>query len=133
MIVKLMPIVTVTIVDRSVGKIMSAGLALPAEARRPITVDGKSWIDVAFITTSIIAWGLAIAPLVSSAFKAFIPIGVAAFPRPSMFADILRAIIFSISGLSILKSFLIIGRKSFASLSPSPEASTSSKTPSQTA
>ena len=73
-------------------------------------------------------------PLPSSRrFMAAIPIGVEAFPSPSMLADILSAINFSVSGSSILKIFLIKGCNNFASFWLSPLASTSSNMPSHTA
>lgn len=116
----------------SVGKIISDGFVEPALVRSPITVVGKSWIDVAFKTMSMIIAKFAFPLLSSSDCIAFIPIGVAAFPRPSIFAEMFSAIIFSVSVLSILNIFLISGRRSFASFSPSPLASTNSKIPSQT-
>ena len=49
-----MPTETVTMVAKIVGKIMSAEFWLPAFSRKPITVLGKSCIEVALTTTSII-------------------------------------------------------------------------------
>ena len=81
-----------------VGKIMSLAEELPAASLKPIIVVGKSWIDVTFIITSIIILAEATPLLSSSISIAFIPAGVAAFPSPNIFADRLRAIIFSVSG-----------------------------------
>ncbi len=122
----------VVIVTIKVGKMMSAGFALPALALKPITVVGKSWMEVAFITTSIIMAKFAFPLLSSRACIALIPMGVAALPTPSMFAETLSAMIFWISSLSTLKIFLISGRKSLASLLDNPLASISSIKPSQT-
>ena len=112
---------------------MSDGFVEPALARNPMIVVGKSWIDVAFITINIIIEKFAFPLLSSNACIALMPIGVAALPRPSMFADMFRAIIFWVSSLSTLNIFFISGRNIFASFSPRPLASTNSKIPSQTA
>ena len=89
-----MPKIVVQIVAIRVGMIMSAGLWDPALDLRPIIVVGKSWIEVAFMTISIIIEKFALPDLSSRAFIAFMPIGVEALPMPSMFAERFSAIIF---------------------------------------
>ena len=84
----------VQIVAIRVGIIMSAGFVDPALDLRPMMVVGRSWIDVAFMTMSIIIEKFALPDLSSSAFIARMPIGVEALPMPSMFADRFKAIIF---------------------------------------
>ena len=111
---------------------MSEGLALPAVDRRPITVVGRSWMDVAFMTRSIIIAKLAFPLWSSRACIARIPIGVAALPTPNILAEMFKAIIFCVSSLSTLNIFLIRGRRSFASFWDKPLASTSSIKPSHT-
>ena len=112
---------------------MSPALVEPAAARKPIIVDGRSWMEVEFITISMIpAWVATPLPL-SRRFIAAIPSGVDALPRPSMFDDMLSAMYFSVSMSFILKIFFIKGCNNFASLALKPLASTSSKIPSQTA
>ena len=106
---------------------------LPADARSPITVLGRSWMLVAFRTISMIMAGVAI-PLPSSrGLHSAYSHRRCSIAKPSMLADILRAIIFSTSSLFVPKSFLMTGFNRRASFCPSPLTSTSSKRPSQTA
>lgn len=73
-------------------------------------------------------------PLPSSiSFIASIPAGVAAEPNPKTFAAILSESCCWAYGLSVLKSFLVMGRKSFASFSVAPDSSKISNIPSHTA
>lgn len=51
-----------------------------------MTVAGISWIDVAFITKSIIMLSLALSLPLLIALIAFMPAGVATPPIPNMFA-----------------------------------------------
>lgn len=62
-----------TIVEIKVGKIMSAGLELPAAALRPIVVVGISCIEQALIIISIIIEEFAIPEPSSNPRIAFIP------------------------------------------------------------
>jgi len=56
-----------------VGHRIQLALTLPAIARMPITVVGKSWIPVEFITTNIIIARVGLFPPLSNPFIALIP------------------------------------------------------------
>jgi len=84
-----------------VGQRIELGLALPAIARIPITVVGRSWMPVEFITTSIIIALFALISPLSNPFIALIPYGVAALPIPIIFEAIFKQMFFSVS-LSVL-------------------------------
>ena len=79
-----MPDMVDTTVAISEGIIIAEGAELPCVPISAITVAGKSWIEVAFITKNIIIFLLADSEPVSIAEIAFIPAGVAAPPIPSI-------------------------------------------------
>ena len=112
---------------------MSDDAVLPAFSLRPMIVVGSSWIEQEFITISIMPAKVILPVLSSSNCMAFIPLGVAALPSPSMLDDIFIAIYLFASLLLDRKRNLIIGSKSFASLSLRPLLSKMFISPSQTA
>lgn len=93
---------------------MSAGFALPSLARRPIMVAGNNCIEVQLITSNNII--LSVADLFDLSLHidsiALIPIGVAAPPMPSRFADILTVMYSNVWSDSPLNNRLVMGRHS---------------------
>ena len=120
-------------VDTIVGHKMALGLTLPATARIPITVVGRSWIPVEFITTNIIIPRVAFLSPLSIPCIAFIPYGVAALPIPIMFEAIFKQIFFSVSA-SVFPNIYCTGRdKIFDSLWLNLQSSITCIMPIQTA
>ncbi len=82
----------IMLVSSTAGRI-SIGLMLPCAARKIATVVGKIWIEALFITAkdtiSLLGRSVCGFNLLSSRI-ASIPRGVAAFPSPNIFAEILR-------------------------------------------
>ena len=95
-----------TKVETIVGHNTQLGLTLPATARIPITVVGKSWIPVELITTNIIIARVATLSPLLNPFIAFMPYGVAALPMPIIFDAKFKHMFFSVSGAVFPKIFL---------------------------
>jgi hypothetical protein len=81
-----------TTVEIKDGTIIEEGVWLPAALIIDITVAGKIWIEVAFMTKNIIIFFVAVELPLYIAFTALMPAGVAAPPIPSIFDAKLTAI-----------------------------------------
>lgn len=115
-----------------IGNIISDEVELPAFSRKLIMVVGNNWIEQELIIKSIIPENVIFPLLSSKSSIAFIPLGVDAFPSPSIFDDIFMAIYFWASLFFVLNKKLINGLSTFANLSDNPLLSNILIKPSQT-
>lgn len=129
----IIPISVDSTVATSDGNKKSAGFAEPAVARMPITVVGNICKLVAESTVSIIISVDALRLPLSIRFIAFIAMGVAALPSPSMFAEMFIVMNFRVSVSADGNSRTITGRKSRSSPRDKPSFSINEKNPSQNA
>ena len=124
--------------ERNAVTTMAVGLFAPAVARMVIAISGRIWIE-AVLSARKVTMALVAVPgrglIASSRRMARRPSGVAALPRPSMFAAMFMTMapIAGCSAGTSGKSRRSTGRSTPASASTSPERSASRMIPSQMA